>query len=59
MLYHLKDKGVGAICLESIDTDFSLKEIKEGSTNAVIRQTGIFLYENGGVGTMQHLDLAT
>ncbi len=59
MLYHLKDKGVGAISLESINTDFSLKDIKDGATNAVIRQTGIFLYENGGVGTMQHLDLAT
>lgn len=58
MLYHLKDKGVGAICLEKVDTDFSLKSLKDNAMNGKIRKTGIFLYENGNVGTMQHLDLA-
>ena len=28
------------------------------ATNAVIRKTGIFLYENGNVGTVQHVDMA-
>lgn len=57
-LYHLKEKGVGAIGLESVSTDFTKNSMKDNKTNAVIRQTGIFLYENGMAGTVQHLDLA-
>lgn len=50
--------GVGAIYLGSADTAFSLKSAVDNSTNAQIRKTGLFLYENGNVGTIQHLDLA-
>ena len=57
-LYHLTDKGVGAICLQNISTDFSLNSAETNQVNAKIRNTGIFLYENGTVGTVQHLDLA-
>lgn len=57
-LYKLKDKDVGAICLQSADTEFSLNNEFTNEVNARIRKTGIFLYENGGVGTVQHLDLA-
>lgn len=57
-LYSLKDKDIGAICLKSESTDFSLNNLTTNETNARIRRTGIFLYENGGLGTMQHLDLA-
>lgn len=56
-LYHLTEKGVGAICLQNAATDFSLKSLKDNSVNGAIRSTGIFLYENGGVGTLQHLDV--
>lgn len=56
-LYRLADKGVGAICLQNVGTDFALNNDKN-ETNAFIRNTGIFLYENGNVGTVQHLDLA-
>lgn len=56
--YHLSEAGVGAICLESAQTEFSLNSFKDNKNNGVIRRTGIFLYENGNVGTMQHLDLA-
>lgn len=49
--------GVGAIYLGSSSTDFSLKNA-QNNTNGVIRSTGLFLYENGGSGTMQQLDLA-
>lgn len=59
MLYHLKDKGVGAICLQSVPTNFSLKDLHDNTTNAVIRQSGVFIYENGQTGTIQQLDLAT
>ncbi|MCM1174959.1 MAG: hypothetical protein NC341_07895 [Blautia sp.] len=57
-LYHLSEAGVGAICLQNAQTEFSLNSMKDNHTNGVIRNTGIFLYENGSVGTVQHLDLA-
>ena len=50
--------GIGAIYLGNADTDFSLNSSKDNSTNARVRKTGIFLYENGACGTMQHVDLA-
>ncbi len=56
-LYTLAEKGLGAICLGNVSTDFSLNG-SNNQTNAVIRNTGIFLYENGNVGTVQHLDVA-
>lgn len=56
-LYSLAEKGVGAICLQNVSTDFSLKNAKN-ETNGIIRNTGIFLYENGAAGTIQHVDMA-
>lgn len=56
-LIGLKEAGVGAICLKNTDTQFSLNSRFGNRTNAYIRKTGIFLYENGGSGTIQHLDL--
>lgn len=57
-LYHLSEKGVGAISLQNKATDFSLNSRENNGVNARIRSTGIFLYENGQVGTVQHVDLA-
>lgn len=57
-LYTLKEAGVGAMCLQRAETEFSLNSLKNNQTNGRIRSTGIFLYENGNVGTMQQLDLA-
>ncbi len=57
VLYRLADKGVGAICLQKAATDFTLKGT-DGQTNGAIRSTGVFLYENGNVGTIQHVDVA-
>lgn len=57
-LYRLSEAGVGAICLQNAGTEFSLNSMTDNQHNGVIRKTGIFLYENGGVGTVQHLDLA-
>jgi len=56
-LYHLSEAGVGAVCLQNAGTEFSLNSMKDNHTNGVIRNTGIFLYENGNIGTVQHLDL--
>ena len=66
VLYKLSDKGVGAICLQNVSTDFTLqgdRNAQDGTTsanatNGMIRKTGIFLYENGNVGTIQHVDMA-
>lgn len=57
VLYRLADKGVGAICLQNAATDFTQKGAS-GQTLGAIRSTGIFLYENGNVGTVQHVDVA-
>lgn len=57
-LYTLADKGVGAICLNKMPTYYA-QYGKDGEVSAVTRSTGMFLYENGAAGSMQHLDLAT
>lgn len=57
-MYHLSDLGVGAIGLARVGTQFSLNAEKTNETNAMIRKTGIFLYENGSVSTLQQLDMA-
>lgn len=58
-LYHLSDLGVGAIGLSRVGTQFSLNSEKTNETNAMIRKTGIFLYENGTASTIQHVDMAS
>lgn len=55
--YKLKEKGVGAIYLGSKETEFDVRD-QENRLDAKIRKTGIFMYENGGVGTIQHADLS-
>lgn len=54
-LYTLAEKGVGAICLSNASTEFSVQ--KEGQTGGIIRKTGVFLYESGVAGTVQHVDM--
>lgn len=56
-LLSLKESGVGALCLGYADTNFIQRD-SAGQVSAAIRNTGIFLYENGITGTLQHLDLA-
>ena len=57
-LYGLKESGVGAICLNRIATKFSLND-DFNNNHATIQETGLFLFESGKAGTVQHLDLAT
>lgn len=57
-LVGLGKAGVGAIYLGAQDTQFSMNN-RQNETNALIRQTGMFMYENGGVGTIQQVDFAT
>lgn len=56
-LVGLGEAKVGAIYLGYEDTEFSLNNA-QNKTNAVIRKTGIFLYEEGFSGTVQQMDLA-
>ena len=57
-LVKLKDADVGAIYTGSASTQFSINDPATNEEMARIRQTGIFLYESGMMGTIQHLDLA-
>lgn len=58
ILIPISAAGIGAIYLGNSDTDFSLNSESDNRVNARIRKTGIFLYENGAAGTIQHLDMA-
>lgn len=51
----LSEAGVGAIFLGSQKTQFSLTN-SSGEEQAIIRSSGVFLHENGEVGTIQHVD---
>ncbi|MBR4573651.1 MAG: hypothetical protein IKO16_01960 [Lachnospiraceae bacterium] len=57
-LIKLKDADVGAIYTGSASTQFSINDPATNEERARIRQTGIFFYESGMMGTIQHLDLA-
>ncbi len=57
-LVKLKDRDVGAIYTGSANTQFSLNDTATNEERARIMKTGIFLYESGMMGTIQHLDLA-
>lgn len=59
VLCGLGKAGVGAIYLGNVGTEFSLNSRHDNTTNAQIRKTGMFLYENGNAGTIQHVDFAT
>ncbi len=55
-LYSLSEAGIGALCLAKAATEFADTN-ENNDKKAFVRSTGIFLYENGMAGTMQHLDL--
>lgn len=56
-LYSLAEKGVGAICLQNNATNFAITDANN-QAKGMIRSTGVFLYENGNAGTVQHVDMA-
>jgi len=56
VLFALGEIGIGAIYLGNVATNFSLKDASNQSLGE-IRKTGIYLNENGTVGTLQHVDL--
>lgn len=58
VLYTLKDQNVGAIYTGAIDTQFSINDM-DNSTLGYVRKTGVFLFEDGNTGTVQHIDLVS
>jgi len=55
-IFTLKELGIGAIYLGNVDTEFSFKD--EGNqTLGVMRSTSFFLKEDGGAGTLSHVDM--
>jgi len=55
-LFSLKEKGVGALYLQNIATDFTLDN-SEGQLAGQLRQSSVYLGENGRIGTLQEVDL--
>ncbi len=53
----LADKGVGAISVSSTETPFALKD-SQNILQGNVRATGVYLSNNGAVGTIQQVDLA-
>ncbi|SHO45482.1 hypothetical protein [Desulfopila aestuarii] len=56
-LFSLGEVGIGAIYLNHISTPFSLKN-EENMLLGQVRDTGLFIREDGSVGTVQQIDLA-
>lgn len=57
LLSNLRDQGVGALYLGSTETPFTLTD-KDNRALAQVRASGIYLKENGSVGSLQQVDLA-
>ena len=57
-LLSFKDAGVGAINLANSRTEYSIKD-KNNRSDAIIRSTGMFLYEDGRTGTVQQVDMVS
>lgn len=55
-LLSLADKGVGAIGLQHLSTPFDVKTA-ENRLQASVLASGVFLQQNGAVGSIQQLDL--
>lgn len=55
-LFALGEKGIGAIYLGSAETLFAMTDAENGLLGEV-RSTGVFIREDGGVGTVQQIDL--
>lgn len=53
----LAEAGVGAINLDGVETPFAVKDASNRLLGQV-RATSVYLAENGGVGTVQQIDLA-
>jgi len=55
-VYTLQELGISAIFLGDIETEFSFKD-ENNQTLGIMRSTSFFLKEDGGAGTLSHIDL--
>lgn len=55
-LLSLKDAGIAGFYLAAFDTPFSIMD-DNGDRSGVIRQTGVYIREDGTLDSMQHVDL--
>jgi hypothetical protein len=52
----LQEAGVGALALAHVNSQFELRG--NGNSNlGAVKDTGLFLFENGQVGSLQEIDL--
>jgi hypothetical protein len=56
ILRSLKDMGIGAIGLAHVSTPFSIKD-ENNDLLGQVQSSGIYLNEDGGVGSLQQIDL--
>ncbi|SFB95743.1 hypothetical protein [Butyrivibrio sp. YAB3001] len=57
-LLSLKEADVGAIYLGNVATEHTHQNSEDFGVTAMMRSSGLFLKESGGVGTVQQVDLA-
>ncbi len=57
-LISLSDKGVGALYLGNVKTDFRLADSDPRQLSGELKSTGLYLMESGEAGTLQQIDLA-
>lgn len=57
VLVSLKEAGVGAVYLDNAQAEFNITTM-DNELKGQVRRSGMFLFENGNVGTVQQIDLA-
>ena len=57
-LFAIGQKGIGAIYLGNVGTEFAHKSLIDNTLQGKLRSTGVFLRENGTAGLVQQIDLA-
>jgi len=57
VLVSLKDAGVGAVYLDNAQSEFTMTTM-DNELKGQVKRSGLFLFENGNVGSVQQIDLA-
>ncbi len=58
-LVGIGEVGIGAIFLGNAKTEFSIKDVKTNELNGMIKESGMFVFENGRGGIISQIDLAS
>jgi len=54
----IKELNIGAIFLGNINSQYNLQNSENNKTLGTVQKTGIFLFESGKPGILQHIDIA-